>query len=85
MKLRHVAQWSWEYLVIIAVCALALIVLGAGTARADDGIDQTICNQLALGQSPGQVIEQLRDGDKRWNGPRGPSRVWSVLPDCPDN
>jgi hypothetical protein len=77
-----------KYIAIAAISGLlilALLSIGVGISRADDGIDRTICSRLALGDSPGQVMDELRHGDSRWNGPRAPGRIWEVLPNCPDD
>jgi hypothetical protein len=68
--------------IIIATAALAL---GAGTARADDGIDQTICNQLALGQSPGDIAGELHEGNATITRQRATQRVWEAIPNCPND
>jgi hypothetical protein len=67
-----------------AITAAAL-VLGAGLAHADDGIDSTICNQLALGQSPGQIAGELHQGDPRWTPNRAIPRIYEAMPGCPDD
>jgi hypothetical protein len=72
-------------LITATAMAAAALVLGAGTAHADDGIDQTICNQLALGQSPGQIAGELHQGDPRWTPNRALPRVYEAMPGCPDD
>jgi hypothetical protein len=72
-------------LIAIAVIPLAALMLSAGVAHADDGIDQTICNQLALGQSPGQIAGELHDGNATITRQRASQRVWEAMPDCPND
>jgi hypothetical protein len=40
-------------LITATAMAAAALVLGAGTAHADDGIDQTICTPAGAGPEPG--------------------------------
>jgi hypothetical protein len=68
----------------IAMTAAA-VALGTGTAHADDGIDTVICNQLALGQSPGQIAGELHDGNATITRQRATQRVWEAIPDCPND
>jgi hypothetical protein len=63
----------------------AAVVLGTGVAHADDGIDQTICNQLAIGQSPGQIAGELHDGNATITRQRATQRVWEAMPSCPND
>jgi hypothetical protein len=72
-------------LILATAAALALLAPGTGTAHADDGIDQTICNQLALGQSPGQIAGELHDGNATITRQRATQRVWEAMPDCPND
>jgi hypothetical protein len=70
---------------LIIATVMAALALSAPVAHADDGIDQTICNQLALGQSPGQIAGELHDGDPRWTPNRALPRVYEAMPGCPDD
>jgi|GEM_PF-5937901 hypothetical protein len=70
---------------LILAIAMTAAALGTGVAHADDGIDQTICNQLALGQSPGQVAGELHDGNATITRQRATQRVWQAMPGCPDD
>jgi hypothetical protein len=75
-------------LIIATAAALALLAAGAGVAHADDGdgsIDQTICSQLAIGQSPGQIAGELHQGDPRWTPNRAIPRIYEAMPSCPDD
>jgi hypothetical protein len=64
----------------------AALALATGTARADDGqLNTVICQQLALGQSPGQVAGELHDGNATITRQRATQRVWEALPDCPND
>ena len=70
---------------LIAATVAAALVLGADVAHADDGIDSAICNQLALGQSPGQIAGELHDGNATITRQRATQRVWESLGGCPDD
>jgi hypothetical protein len=83
-----IARFLVKFLVLVVIhfAIHAVAVFSAALAHGDDGsIDQTICNQLALGQSPGQISDELRHGDARWTPNRAIPRVWSALPDCPSD
>jgi hypothetical protein len=69
----------------IAFLMFTVALLVPGAAHADDGIDQTICNQLALGQSPGEVAGELHDGNATITRQRAVQRVWEALPECPND
>jgi hypothetical protein len=76
----------------IAMAGLSVAVLiltGAGYARAEptDTIDQPdlngiICEQIALGETPGEIAERLHQGDLRMSIWETGQRVWSALPEC---
>jgi hypothetical protein len=72
-------------IIATAVAAASLMAGATGVAHADDGIDQTICNQLAIGQSPGQVAGELHDGNATITRQRATQRVWEAMPDCPND
>jgi hypothetical protein len=71
----------------LAVLMFVIAMLTSGVAHADDdgGIDQVICNQLALGQSPGQIAGELHDGNATITRQRAVQRVWEALPECPND
>jgi hypothetical protein len=71
--------------VATAMATFIMAITTAGVAHADDGIDQTICNQLALGQSPGQIAGELHDGNATITRQRATQRVWQAIPDCPND
>jgi hypothetical protein len=71
-------------LIAIAATLLAALVLGTGVAHADD-TDTLICQQLAIGQSPGQVAGELHDGNATITRQRATQRVWEAMPDCPND
>jgi hypothetical protein len=72
--------------IITAALTLTALTLGTGTARADDGqLSTVICQQLALGQSPGQVAGELHDGNATITRQRATQQVWEALPDCPND
>lgn len=58
---------------------------GYRVERADDGLNDLICQRLALGESPGQVGGELHDGNATITRQRATQRVWSALPDCPND
>jgi hypothetical protein len=83
MMKRHVH--GWRYLALAAV-SLATLVLGAGVAHADDDdLNRTICQQLSLGQSPGQVADEIHQGDATITRQRATQRVWESLGGCPND
>jgi hypothetical protein len=72
-------------IIATAVAAAALMAGATGVAHADDGIDTVICNQLALGQSPGAIAGELHQGDPRWTPNRAIPRIYEAMPSCPDD
>ena len=74
---------------IAATLSLAVLAMtGAGYAKADpDTIDSPdlngiICQQIALGQTPGEIAEQLHQGDGRLSIWQTGQMVWGALPEC---
>ena len=75
---------------IMATLSLASLALtGAGYARADDpetidspDLNGIICQQIALGESPGDIAERLHQGDGRLSIWQTGQMVWGALPDC---
>jgi hypothetical protein len=70
---------------LIAAASIFALMTLSPIAHADDGIDQTVCNQLAIGQSPGQIAGELHDGNATITRQRATQRVWEAMPDCPNN
>lgn len=51
----------------LAVAVGVAVMLGAGVAHAEPGVDDVVCDQLALGVPPGQIANQLHQGDPRYS------------------
>lgn len=66
--------------------ASALVFVAAAAwpadAHASPSLPDIVCQQVALGQSPGQVADELHQGDPRIGWGQAANTVWSSLQDC---
>ena len=55
-----------------AILAAAVAVVAAAPVHADpsdtDQVTTAICTASRLGESPSQIVDELHQGDGRWNG-----------------
>ena len=68
----------WFVAAVVAAGGVAV----APVAYAEPGVDDVICGALALGETPGQVAEQLHQGDGRISTWQGGQLVRDALRSC---
>jgi hypothetical protein len=66
---------------MLAALLLGAALLHAGLARGDDTAE-LICQQLRLGQTPGQIADELHRGDPRRSVQQSLTTIWEDMPDC---
>lgn len=80
----------YQYHVISGKAAVLIVGLtflggaasGYGTAHASPDVGEIVCQQSRLGVSPGEIAEQLHQGDPRYSEWQTGQQVWTALQDC---
>jgi hypothetical protein len=72
-------------LAVALLLTLAMALgLGTGKAHGDDTTvvgPSVVCQQLALGQTPGEIADELHRGNPTLPCPY--TTVWDAMPNCP--
>lgn len=68
---------------IVGFLAWCLLSVALARAHADEpGVGSLVCGQLALGESPSDIAEQLHQGDPRYSIWETTQTVWDDAKDC---
>jgi len=68
----------------VALAITIAAIAAAPASHADEpGVAQLICQQLALGQSPSEIEQELHEGDHRYSLNQTAQTFWDTSATCP--